>query len=319
MIVVVALVATLVVLVFARDVSRAAHGAITARRSENRSFAALANDLLSQENAFDGRLYRLLSQGGSLSRPVFAARLDQLDQELPAFSSAADLLRRPTLAHRVNETLDDLTDQRVAAYESLLYDVARTLSLPWGPAPASPVNDPAAVLVATSRTWARDRFALAKEPGDVALDQTSDVAAGYVAKDGLASLEDSSSLRLVRAVSIAAVRVTPAPLPAAAGVVLLPPVGTVRIGVTVQNASYDEQPVRLTVRVTPLNGRGGASTQTLVTTLGPLAAYAFDVAPLTTAPSERARLVVVVTGARAARGKVVAETFRLEMSPSGST
>jgi len=72
----VALVATLLVLVFARDIGRSAHGAINPRRSENRSFAALANSLLGQENAFDARLTYLLTNGESVSRSVFAARLD---------------------------------------------------------------------------------------------------------------------------------------------------------------------------------------------------------------------------------------------------
>ncbi len=315
---VVALAVTLIVLVFARDVTRAAHGAITARRSENRSFAALANSLVTRENSFDGRLARLLEGGGGLSRPVFAARLDQLDHELASWTTAAELVRRPLLAHDINDTLDELTQQRVAAYATLLDQVARALSLPWGAAPASPVTDPAAVLTSTSETWNRDRFALAKEPGRVTLDATSARSAVDVAAHGFGALEHAPSLVLVRAISIAAVRVAPAPLPAPAGVLLLPPVGTVRVGVSVLNASYDVQPVRLVVRVTPLNGRGSPSTQTFTATLGPLQAFAFSLAPLRTLASEQARLVITVAGARAAVGKVTAETFRLEMSPSGN-
>jgi hypothetical protein len=79
----IALVATFVVLVFARDVSRSAHDAITNERSENRSFAGLANTLITQENAFDTRAARLLRNGGTLTRPIFDARLQQLDQQLP--------------------------------------------------------------------------------------------------------------------------------------------------------------------------------------------------------------------------------------------
>ena len=79
----IAVVATLVVLLFARDVTRSAHGAISPRRSENRSFGVLANLLLSQQNDFDAHLAYLLANGTSLTRPVFAARLTQLYQELP--------------------------------------------------------------------------------------------------------------------------------------------------------------------------------------------------------------------------------------------
>jgi hypothetical protein len=318
LLIVAALAVTLIVLVFARDVTRAAHGAITARRSENRSFAALANALATRENAFDGRLALLLADGGGLSRPVFAARLDQLDDELASWSTAADLVRRPVLAHDVNDALDELTQERVAAYATLLDEVAQALSLPWSGARVSAVADPAAVLVATSTAWNHDRFALAKEPGRAILDATSARSAVYVTRNGFSALEHAPSLALVRAISLAAVRVSPSPLPARPGVLLLPPVGTVRLGVSVLNDSFDEQPVRLSVRVTPLNGRGSSSTQSFTATVGPLQGFAFTIAPLRTAASEQARVVISVVGARAARGKVTTETFRLEMSPSGN-
>ncbi|MGP8009102.1 MAG: hypothetical protein ACLPKZ_02455, partial [Acidimicrobiales bacterium] len=157
-----ALVVTLIVLVFARDVSRSAHGAITARRSENRSFGALANALIEQENAFDGRLHALLTQGGSLRRDVFAARLDQLDEQLPSWLNAADQLRRPVLSHDVNDELDLITQERVAAYETLLGDIAHALALPWGTSYTPSLVNPATSLIATSESWNVDRFALVK-------------------------------------------------------------------------------------------------------------------------------------------------------------
>jgi hypothetical protein len=38
-----------------------------------------------------------------------------------------------------------------------------------------------------------------------------------------------------------------------------------------------------------------------------------------TAASERARVVLTLSGAPAASGKVTSETYRMEMSPSGNT
>jgi hypothetical protein len=93
-------------------------------------------------------------------------------------------------------------------------------------------------------------------------------------------------------------------------------VTSVRIGVTVVNESYDIQPVKLTIRVTPLNSGVSPFVQTMTTTLGPLQAYAFVPNPLTTVASEQARVVLVLTGAPAASGMVTHETYRLEMSPS---
>ena len=313
-----ALVVTLIVLVFARDVSRSAHGAITARRSENRSFGALANALILQENAFDGRLYLLLSQGGSLSREVFAARLSQLDEQLSGWSTAADQLRRPTLSHDVNNEFDLLTQERVETYQTLLGDVAHDLQLPWNVQYSATIVNPAVSLIETSKSWNMDRFALRKEPGTVRLDATSAETAQYFDKNGANALQ-STSLALVRAVDIAAVRVNPSPLPSKSGVLLLPPVTSVQVGVTVVNDSYDNQPITFTVQVIPLNNRGASFSQRMTTTLGPMGAFAFVPKILTTVPSEQARIIFHVIGARAAVGKLTTETFRLEMSPSGNT
>jgi hypothetical protein len=314
-----ALAITLLVLLFARDVSRSAHGSVAPRRSENLSFAALANSLLTQENQFDGRLQDLLDQGTTLPRVIFAARLYQLNDQLSNWSVAGDLLRRPRLTHDVNDTLGTLTDERVAAYQTLLGEVARTLELPWSTRPLEPVTNAAATLLETSTTWNSDRFALRKEPGHVRLDATSVTSAKYFADHGVSLLTRSRSLALVRAVSIDAVRVTPAALPSQADVMLLPPVKSVQLGVSVLNASYDDQSVTVTIHVTPLNHRGVAFSSRMSATLGPLGAFAFVPKALTTAPSEQANVVIRVFGARAAVGKTTVKRYRLRMSPSGNT
>jgi hypothetical protein len=92
----------------------------------------------------------------------------------------------------------------------------------------------------------------------------------------------------------------------------------VTLGVSVVNASYDEQPVTLSIRVTPLNHRGLAFSQVMHATLGPLGARAFVPQGLVTAASEQARVVLHVTGAPAAAGTLTTEVYRLEMSPSGN-
>jgi hypothetical protein len=315
----VGLIVTLIVLVFARDVSRSAHGAAGARSSEDLSFGALANTLLTKENNFDGRLDQLFSQGTTLSRYALAARLNELEGELPGWVNAADQLRRPALAHDVNETLDKITQIRVEAYQTLLGNVAKALALPWSNVPSEVLVNPAVTLATTSQQWNVDRFALVKEPGLVHLDQTSSKSANYFAANGATVLQHAPALKLVRAISIGAVRVAPAPLPAGTGVLLLPPVTSVQLGVSVVNAGYDLQPVTLTIRVTPLNRRGGSFEQTLRTTLGPLQAYAFVPMSFRTAASERARVVLTLSGAPTASGKVTSETYRMEMSPSGNT
>jgi len=311
-----ALVVTFGFLVFGRDVSRSAHNASAPRRSEDRSFAALANTLITSENSFDGRLHRLLAQGGTLRRSVFDARLNQLAQQLSGWQISADQLARPKLAHHINDTLNDLTQQRVDDYETLLGNIASALKLPWSQSAGVAVVNPAASLVATSKQWNVDRFALVREPGRVHLHKTSSLAAAYFVTNGTSALAQAPSLVLVRAIGIGALRVTPAPLPAVTGVLLLPPVTSVKLGVSVVNMGYDYQPVKITVRVTPLNARGAAFVQSMTTVLGPLQAYAFVPKSFRTTASEQARVQLILTGAPGAAGMVTQETYRLEMSPS---
>jgi len=314
-----ALVVTLGFLVFGRDVSRSAHGAPGPRKSEDKSFGALANTLITSENRFDGRLHRLLSQGGTLRRYVFAARLAQLDQQLGDWSVAANQLGRPALAHDVNQTLNDVTQARVADYQALLADVAHSLRLPWSTTGPPVVGNPATALEATSKQWNHARFALVKEPGLVHLDKMSSMSAHYFVANGETALVNSTTLALSRAIGIAAVRVSPAPLPANPGILLLPPVTLVQLGVSVVNESYDTQPVKLTIRVTPANKLRTPFVQTMAATIGPLQAFAFVPKSFGTAPSERAQVVLVLSGAPAAPGMVNHETYQLEMSPSGNT
>ena len=315
-----ALIITLIVLVFARDVSRSAHGAITERRSENKSFASLANGLIDQENQFDARLDRLLAHGDTLRRTTFAARLYQLNDELPGWITDADLLREPALSHHVNETLFQLTTERVAAYEALFGEIAHALTLPWTTNPIEHVADPAATIVNTSKRWNVARFALSKEPGRVRLDaSTAHSAHVFQARAGPTRSRAHRSLALVRAISIVAVHVTPAPLPAPRGVLLLPPVTSVELGVSVLNASYDEQPVTLSIHVTPRTTLASRS----LSACAPRSVRSRRTPScreiLTTAANERAGVVITVAGARAAVGTVTTEHYRLELSPSGNT
>jgi hypothetical protein len=313
-----ALAATLIVLLFARDVTRSAHGAIGPRRSENRSFGSLANGLIAQQNDLDAHLAYLLAHGQSLSRPVFAARLEQLNQMLPVWTTEAGLLRRPKLAHNVNEAVAQLTEQRVDAYRSLLAVVARRLNLPWPaiPATSQAVTDPARALITSSAQWGIDRWSLVKEPGLVHLHALTTATATYFANVGTAGLVASPTLALTRGIGIAAVAVKPSPLPAAAGVLLLPPVTSVHLGVSVVNIAYAIQPV--TLRVTFTSSVGPVQHQVLSVTLGPLQSYAFVPRLLTTRPSERGTLVISLTGAAAAPNMARSRTYQVKMSPSGN-
>jgi hypothetical protein len=319
------LVITLLVVLFGRDVSNAAHGSVSPRRSENRTFGQLASVLISQENYFDSRLRYLLTNGQSLSRPVFAARLTQLADQLPLWSTQGDQLRRPMLAHDVNDALAQETSQRVNDYESLLSFVAESLvlptgTLPWAETSATLSTSTAqASLLSTSEQWRNKRWSLAREPGRVKLKSTANGVALLHFATTMQGLRSSPSLAPLRGVGIAAVSVQPAPLPAPTGELLLPPVPRVHIGVSVLNANYIDQSVSVTVTLIPLNGRGLRQSQTMTTVLGPMRAYAFVPKLLTTRASERARLIIAVAGAPTAPNMTRKRIYGVVMSPSGNT
>jgi hypothetical protein len=320
----IALALTLIVALFAHDISRAAHGSLSPRRSENRTFAQLASGLISQENYFDSRLRYLLDNGETLSRAAFSARLTQLADQLGLWSTEGEQLRRPSLAHDVNDVLAQETAQRVNDYESLLSYVDASLVLPTGTlpwtAPASlSVLSAQASLLSTSDQWRTKRWSLAREPGRVTLKATANGVALLHFTSTVQSLRTSPSLMATRGVGIAAVQVEPAPLPAPAGELLLPPATRVHLGLSVLNANFIDQPVSVTVTLIPLNGRGTRQSQTMTTVLGPQRAYAFVPKLLVTQASERARLVITVAGAPSAQNMTRKRIFRVVMSPSGNT
>lgn len=322
----VAVVITLLALLFARDVNRAAHGSSSPRRSENRSFGLLATTLIAQENNFDSRLKYLLSDGQTLTRPVFAARITQLADLMTMWPTESDQLRRPALAHDVNDVLAQESSQRFNDYVAILTDVVDTMrlpaaTLPWAPA-TSTIMEPTtaqASLVTTSKQWSTRRWSLAHEPGRVKLAPTSDGVGLLPLAQDLRNLRSSPTLVATRGVGIVAVSVLPSPLPAPAGELLLPPVSSVHIGVSVINGNYIDQPITLTVTLIPMNGRGVRQSQTMNTVLGPLQSFAFVPKLLTTQASERATLVIKVAGAPNAINMTRARTYRVIMSPSGNT
>jgi hypothetical protein len=313
---VIALVVTVLVVMFARDVSRSAHEATSPRRSENRSFAQLANRLVTYENNADFHLAFLLGHGQGLSRPVFAARLAQIDQQLAPLLSDSALLRRPVLAHHVQREIITLTQQRVASDQAIIAATMTSLSLPGASAStATPASAQTALAAAVSR-WNYKRFSLVDEPGRVSLTAATSPLANLTLARALSVLTTSPSLTLTRAVSISAVAVTPSPLPAPAGDVVLPPVTSIHVGVAVTNAAYCTQPVTVTVSL--ISSSGATERSVMHAIIGPDASFAFDATSLTTYPSEKATLRVAVSGAPASAKGTLVKFYAMTLAPSGA-
>jgi hypothetical protein len=311
---------TLVLLVFARDVTRSAHQSTETRRSENRSFGGLANALIVQQNTLDGDFADLLRNGSSLTRPVFDARLQQLHLQLSYWSDQAELLRHPRLAHDVSDKIGQLTEERVDAYDSIFSTLARALTLPTLTPlnEGKPVSSPAQVLITTAVAWNSDRYDLKKEPGRVRLDALTLASAKDYISFGITNLTSSPTLAVVRGIGIAAVSVLPAPLPAKHGELLLAPVHEVHVGVVVENTGFVNQFVKVTVTLTPSNGPLPPVRQSFHTELAPLQSYAFVPKDFATVPSERATLIIAASGGPAATSVARTRTYSVILSPSGN-
>ena len=317
---------SLLALLFARDVNRAAHNSTSPRRSENRSFGVLATALITQENNFDVRFRYLLTNGQTLSRQVFSARLTQLADQLVSWPTEAAQLRQPKLAHDVNGVLDQVTEQRFDDYQAIVTDVDESMRLPSGTLPWSTstlgvvdTNTAQASLFSTSQEWNSRRFSLVREPGQVKLSTTTNGVALMHLSTALQALRTSPTLVAMRGVGIAAISVSPSPLPATTGELLLPPASSVRLGISVLNGNYIDQSISLTVTLIPQNGRGLRQSQTMNTVLGPLQSFAFVPKLLLTQASERATLVIKVAGAPSALNMTRSRIYRVVMSPSGGT
>jgi hypothetical protein len=309
---------TLVLLVFARDVTRSAHSSTDTRRSENRSFGGLANALILQQNDFDQNLVTLLRSGGTLARPVLDTQLEQLRLDLVNWGTEAQLLRRPKLAHDVNDKLEQITLTRIDAYNTILSSIASQLTLP-ALTPVSSddaVSSPGAVLITTGLAWNRDRYDLTKEPGRQHLQAMTFAAAKYFISFGAQNLTSSTSLAVVRGIGIAAVSISPAPFPSTQGELLLPPVSQFHVGISVTNTAYVEQPVTLSVTLTPSNGPHPTVRQSFHLNLAPLQSYAVVPKDFTTVPSERATLVISASGAPAGANETTTRTYSVVMSPT---
>lgn len=309
---------TLLVLIFARDISRASHNATGPRRSEDLSFAALADTLVAQENDVDSGLTQLLTSGSTLDRAVMAADLASFAHQLTQWQQEADLASRPALHPDVNDVLADTTATRVGAYQALLATVARALTLPW-PAEASLPTTAALEgdLRASAHQWNQSVTLFATAPGHPSLTTLTSFTAQLGLVSALTTLSNAPSLTLRRGVGIAAVSISPAPLPAPAGTVLLVPTSSLRVAVSVVNGAYANQPVTITVTVT--SSTGTSQTATTVAALGPLGAYAYTPAAFSLTPGEHATLRVALTGAPAAPNRTLVRTYAVVDSASVTT
>jgi hypothetical protein len=311
---VIAAVLTVLVLAFARGVDRSAHRASGVRTTEDLSFAALANNLVAQENAVDANLAGLASTGASDNRATLAAALASNAAHVATWNDLAALSARPTLTSRLNATLVAQTRARVNDDIALVASLARTLQLPLGVASSESVTAATSSLTATSRAWNAAALTFATSPGRPQLTALTNFAGLVNWATAETALSAAPSLTLRPGVGVAAVSITPAPLPSPVGTLNLIPTYALRVAVSVVNDAYDNQPVTVTMS---LSSAARTLSRRVALVLPPLGARAWVPHWLGVHPGEQATLVVAVQGAPAAPSRVLVRRYQVVVATNG--
>ena len=300
---------------FVGDVRTVAHHSSGPLSNINKNFGGLANSLLRSENFLDGEFQYLLSHGGSMTRAEVAGRLAVLSTEANSLKVASAHLANPVLVHNLNLRLQSLFDERVGAWLTLIRMLESQLQLP-STAEVSVAN-PEATLRSTHLTWGKLRHSLANQPGHVTLIGSTTKTVDYLRAVGFANLTHSSSLRLVRSVSISAVQLTPAPLPRLGQTLVVPATGLMHLGVVITNSAYTNQPVSLRVTFTDLSGRGGVQSELMHAVLAPSGSHAFVPRDFKVSSNERATLSITLLNAPHLPGVASGRTYAILTTPAG--
>jgi hypothetical protein len=303
--------AVTVVIVFARDIQRYAHGTATQQRSQNTTFKSLSSALLEDENAWGDEVASTVSGGAALTRAELSTQLDGYRMTGTELVQRARILSTPELHGDVQAVLEQVTEERVSAIDLLIGDIAGPLQLP-NAGSGAPVSAIQHAIVTSNEAWRSVRLALRYEPGGVVLARSRLTLGTAPLTSQIAALVAAPSLAPTRLVTIAALSVAPAPLPASVGLLHLVPTFTLRAGVSVTNLEWIVQPATVTVTIRPLNGRGRATSAETWLTVGPQQSAAGTFRPLAVEPGERAVMTVVVGGAPSSGSR----TYQLFVAPS---
>ena len=313
----VALLVTLLVVVFGHEVSRSAHLENSARLSEDLSFAQLATTLINHENTFDFQLNQLLTSGAQLSRVDFALRLSELAQDLTFWREVATQMKTPVLTPSLNVLLSNDTLMRVNDYDNLLSYIAVALALPVPVNALAPrsLGEVQKSLLSTAANWGEARHQLAHSPGHVTLSPLTNLSAVLNMPQVVNALAATPSVAISRAIEISAIEVQPAPFPAPAQDLVLAPTNSVQVQVSISNLREISQPVSLVMTFTPSTGSSQQVTQTQ--TLSALTSFAFPRHIFSVFPGERGTLSVTLNAVPSSAQLLHNRTYRVSVSTSG--
>lgn len=310
-----ALVATVCVVVLARDVRSDAARQPGHRADLNLSFASLARAVLANEDVFAHRAGVLLSHGGSMTRVQFAGVMSLTLLEGREVEQEAGLLASPHLDDDAQAHLITVVTARVVGVSELLSRAAAAVSLPHPREPWPGVSAIQASFAGSDALWSGTVTALARAPGHAHLAASVFPLTAAPLGPELARLATSPTLAPSRAVTIATVSISPAPFPAPRGDLVLPPTSSMEVDVVVRNEKYINQKVTVTAVFTPSDTRA-PDTRVAHLALAPLGAFAADLARIPVAASERGTLVITLSGAPVAAHGTGTTTYAVSVSPS---
>jgi hypothetical protein len=301
---------SVVVVIFAHDVSTIAHQATSVRASENSSFVTLADSLISSENALDTNIVSLVEGTGASTRMNLLIELRVLNAQLASLDARASLLPGPSVGGGLDRQLAVMTRSRVVAYGDILAYVAGNLTLPWTtPAPPS-VGVAQTTLLSSADSWGALRHRLESSPGGGTLSSLSSALGSVNLPQALSSLNSRSAFVLTRQFSIAALEVQPSPLQAPRGTLSMPPVPSMSVTAALDNNAVDTQDLVVTFTLTPSTGRSLSVTRSAI--IGPLNSVGLSPVVLPLAAGETGRLTVTATG----NGLTRSRTYALVVAPN---
>ncbi len=292
--IVVAVALTATIITLAHDVNRLSAQSSANRASIDRNFAALATTLLSDEDRFGSSLATTLSSGPTASRAQFTNSLTALMDQGRALQQRAAILQHPEVSGGVQDTLIFVSDLRWSASKQLLETISARLALPGIAHASASLHSLGSKFRHADAMWASARRTFRRDSSHVRLPKSVFALSHAPLVAYVSALEASTSLAVQRSLSIEAVSVNPAPLPAAPGQWTLLATSPLSIGVSVRNQEYVDQNFVLHLSLTPLNGV--AVQLQFAGRVGPNSSVATSFNSLVVIPSERANVKIWLTG-----------------------
>ena len=285
--------------------------------TENRSFAAAANLFTQRGEVLDAQFTTLLVNPPE-TRVAARVAVSNIFALLDEQSSLASHLSPPNLVGGAGDTYADLAAREVTAWRHLLSSWAATYHLSSRVVSTSPPAPALSELAAASAQWNRHRGALTSQPGHLRL---SPQVYGLVSLgvSGWQSAQrgwNASALTITPTLRLAAILISPQPLPTSSAAWIVPASSLLDIGVSVRDVTATDQEVSFTLTVTPTNNVGVKVSFTSSGTLRADGALALRDAFVNVTPGENASVRLDI---RSAGGVGVSVTHPLQVigTPAG--